>query len=48
MRFWDSLAVIPLCLEEPASEKVRSLVEKGPLNLKHGPARREGRCAQKR
>ena len=28
MRFWDSSAIIPLCLEEPASEKVRKLVEK--------------------
>jgi predicted nucleic acid-binding protein len=28
MRFWDSSAIIPLCLEEPASRKVRSLAEK--------------------
>ena len=28
MRFWDSSAIIPLCLEEPASAKVRNLAEK--------------------
>ncbi len=28
MRFWDSSAIIPLCLEEPASEKIRDLAEK--------------------
>ena len=28
MRFWDSSAIIPLCLEEPLSEKVRELAEK--------------------
>lgn len=26
MRFWDSSAIVPLCLEEPHSEAVRSLV----------------------
>ena len=28
MRFWDSSAIIPLCLEEPPSEKIRNLAEK--------------------
>lgn len=28
MRFWDSSAIIPLCLEEPASEKIRNLVDR--------------------
>ena len=28
MRFWDSSAIIPLCLQEPSSEKVRELAEK--------------------
>ena len=28
MRFWDSSAIIPLCLAEPASKKVRNLAEK--------------------
>ena len=28
MRFWDSSAIIPLCLEERASEAVRNLAEK--------------------
>ena len=27
MRFWDSSAIMPLCLEERASETVKSLVE---------------------
>jgi uncharacterized protein len=27
MRFWDSSAIIPLCLKEPATEKVRKLAE---------------------
>jgi predicted nucleic acid-binding protein len=28
MRFWDSSAIIPLCLEEPLSGKLRGLAEK--------------------
>ena len=28
MRFWDSSAIIPLCLDEPASERVRKLAKK--------------------
>jgi predicted nucleic acid-binding protein len=28
MRFWDSSAIIPLCLEEPASEMVKNLAAK--------------------
>ncbi len=28
MRFWDSSAIIPLCLDEPASGKIRALAEK--------------------
>ncbi len=28
MRFWDSSAIIPICLKEPASEKLRKLAEK--------------------
>lgn len=27
MKFWDSSAIIPLCLKEPASETVKSLAE---------------------
>jgi hypothetical protein len=27
MRFWDSSAIIPLCVEEPSSEKIRNLAE---------------------
>jgi predicted nucleic acid-binding protein len=28
MKYWDSSAIIPLCLEEPVSEKVRNLAKK--------------------
>jgi predicted nucleic acid-binding protein len=28
MKFWDSLAIIPLCLKEPASEVVKDLAKK--------------------
>ncbi len=28
MKFWDSSAIIPLCLKEPASEAVQKLAEK--------------------
>ena len=28
MRFWDSSAIVPLCMEEPESEKLRVLAEK--------------------
>jgi hypothetical protein len=27
MRYWDASALVPLCIQEPASEHVRSLYE---------------------
>ena len=30
MRFWDSSAVVPLCLDQPATARVRALVDADP------------------
>ena len=30
MRFWDTSAIVPVCVAEPASAKVRRLVEEDP------------------
>lgn len=30
MRFWDSSALVPLCVEEPATERVRGSLEEDP------------------
>ncbi len=34
MRFWDSSAIVPLCVAEPRSANARSLLEEDPIG--HG------------
>ncbi len=31
MRFWDTSAIVPLCLDQPTSQAVRALLETDPL-----------------